>query len=65
MRDLRKNFQGGNEYYEEINERYNSNDPKVQAQAMKDARVFEVNVGSKKLQQLWRESNYRIDTKGM
>ncbi len=42
MRDLRDNFQGGNEYYDEINERYNSTDPKVQAQAMKDARVFEV-----------------------
>ena len=42
MRDLRENFEGGNEYYERLNEQANSGDAKVQAQAMKDARVFEV-----------------------
>lgn len=42
MKDLRKNFEGGEQFMERMNEGYNSNDPKKQAQAMKDARLFEV-----------------------
>jgi hypothetical protein len=42
MKDLRNNFEGGEQFMERMNEGYNSNDPKKQAQAMKDARLFEV-----------------------
>ena len=42
MKDLRKNFEGGEQFMERMNEGYSSNDPKKQAQAMKDARLFEV-----------------------
>lgn len=42
MRDLRKNFEGTKGYYDRLSEKADSGDSKVQAQVMKDGRMFEV-----------------------
>jgi hypothetical protein len=42
MRDLRENFEGATDYLDRLQNKVDSGDSKVQAQAMKDARMFEV-----------------------